>query len=440
MPDGDRASYRESSVTPAKISRSWKWVTVALVALAGTFSYAAGVPIPAGEYTGPLDETSAMELLDPASRRQSAELLDSLSRAQQFLTEVEARVIRFPAGCGTEFLSDDGYAVTALHCLDATLRESLLTYDEVNDPGLLMDKVIGNYKGIDGKTWPIVVRGPVADIEHRTDRILEGIGEPAGAGRMPQVSVVLAGQGYPDFKRIVDPALLANPRALRAIRRSMDDFAIVKFSRLPKGASCSRITEKLPRPGDTVWVTGFPAAASRPESFPGAGLLANSLPLIHNPCKSKEAAELISQLEKLYSVLRADAGEDQLAEQQVDDTQPMFISTGHIYRDYEELRKFFPYPMSGTDTLDAITDPSRYFVSTAPISEGFSGGAAFTPQGELAGINSMGPISLLRFGKAGTSPLASHVSMKHVAEEARKRLGQEAAARIFHCSSPETRR
>lgn len=157
--------------------------------------------------------------------------------------------------CSVQFLSPDGYALTALHCMESL--PALWETFEITP------------EGRDSAKWYHVAR-PVSATPFYTRRVR---GTVAGVGDFSvRAQVILLGRGFtssfPDFFR--DSGWDSGPEAREQVRRHSEDFMILKLD-LPRPTPCVKVSDALLTPGTPVWAVGYPEPATRPNGHHSDG-------------------------------------------------------------------------------------------------------------------------------------------------------------------------
>lgn len=157
--------------------------------------------------------------------------------------------------CSVQFLSPDGYALTALHCMESL--PALWETFEITP------------EGRDSAKWYHVAR-PVSATPFYSRRVS---GTVPGVGDFSvRAQVTLLGRGFtasfPDFFR--DYGWDSGPEAREQVRLHSEDFMILKLE-LPRPAPCVKVSDSLLTPGTPVWAVGYPDPATRPNGHHSDG-------------------------------------------------------------------------------------------------------------------------------------------------------------------------
>lgn len=149
--------------------------------------------------------------------------------------------------CSAQFISNDGYLLTALHCLDTTLE----VYNLFR---------MASFK-LENATWVEVgaqVPAQPTFVSLRT--FIPGWGPYHGFAQ-----AIFLGRGFggnfPDYQRT--SGWDSSVEARQAIATHAEDFLILKLDLKGRSVSCVPVAEAMPSPGAPVWAVGFPEAASR---------------------------------------------------------------------------------------------------------------------------------------------------------------------------------
>jgi hypothetical protein len=80
--------------------------------------------------------------------------------------------------------------------------------------------------------------------------------------------LVLLGKGFISLDRNVDDRILKFPDQLRLVQSLSDDFAIVKFGKVPSGYRCAQNAKSKPSSGELIWSAGYPKYVDRKSESP----------------------------------------------------------------------------------------------------------------------------------------------------------------------------
>ncbi|MEO0336196.1 MAG: trypsin-like peptidase domain-containing protein [Pseudomonadota bacterium] len=373
------------------------------------------------EYTGEIkDFTHSNQVLGISSDPDDS-TSGIRSASMNFVKGLEKAVFHFRSfGCGATFVSSEGHAITALHCLEQLVRGSKPILKKeviaVTDSG---QEVTSNLANLD------------MEGESYNSWDLDPIRFPDAQDLLP-IQVVALGRGYPDILKKWTPD---SPEAIEyadLIKSYADDYAIVKLNKLPESYRCVNTAEQMPAAGSLTWAAGYPVN-TRPHQVYLTEKTMDSLIF-----KSNFFAPDISVfLRKAKRRMRELTTESWYSFEGNQHNTPFFLAVGRAYETYSQMREEFSYPVfnRSDELLDMMTDREKYLVTTSYIKPGFSGGGVFNTDGELIGVNSMSP-DVLTFMRDKFQPLISHVRVDHIKNELRAKLGAEALKEVFNCEIP----
>lgn len=164
--------------------------------------------------------------------------------------------------CSGFFVSEDGYYVTALHCLEECLRinDQYPHSDPSNDydhPGPIQSSEFHKIFQVS----PLSAKKQIVCPDlHMT--FPGGKWETYG-----QAEVVAIGQGWATVKN--DGIDQLSEKEFELLKQSIDDYAILKF-KVDRKLNCLSIGS-LPNAEKPIWTLGFPTLTSREEGFNSDG-------------------------------------------------------------------------------------------------------------------------------------------------------------------------
>jgi hypothetical protein len=309
-------------------------------------------------------------------------------------------LVNWRSNCSGVFVSNDGYLLTALHCLqDAETTENIALFSSKNtgEGGLIVGTSPSTY---------------LKNITIRTQALWPDI---ANKNIEASAQVILMGRGFAYRFPEANSSLVAKNK----FREELEDFAILKFDSLPSGVHCVPLSTENSANGEEIWHSGFPQHVQTPYL---------------RFLKNKQKAELE----------RAD--NEQGTRWVFDAFAPLYISTGHVYNNYNDILTSRPRIAGDAAVIDAISDQKMYLASSAASMGGFSGGGAFDLKGNLIGINAMrGFTNGVKYDAAGNpdkdkiakatdfSYGTSIIKADHIYKRAQQTLGEQSAANIFNC-------
>lgn len=370
------------------------------------------------EYTGELKDFASNSQLLGIESDPERTLSKKASKARNFLMKLDLTVFQLHiGGCGAVFTSNQGYAVTALHCLEGLggKRISPLKNDELitTKSGETINSNFStqNMEGYEYTSWNFnKVRFP----NHK---------------EMLPLKLVALGKGYPDLKkhwRHTDEEIINNSKI---ISNYTDDYAIIKLNRIPQHHRCVKTAQKMPENGSLTWATGYPVHVRRKQTYLSLKTIDS---LIFKAIAF--APEVAVFFRRAAATIRDYTNESWYSFETNQLESPFYIAVGRVFGNYSQLKKEFPYPINSQSDqlLDLVTDPQKYIVSTAFTKSGFSGGGLFNTNHELIAINSMSP-AVLTFSEEKFQPMMSHVRIDYIKNQVREKLGQEMLNKIFNC-------
>lgn len=334
------------------------------------------------------------------------------NKARAFLNSVKKHVFRYKGMCSAVFVSNTGYAVTALHCLDE--------FGATNPP-LIIDKI----ETSNGEPL-ILSNSKKTMIGHTYDNINVNKAYFAESEKM---KIVLMGNSYLHVDENWNDRLMEYPELLRNIRERNEDFAIVKFDKTPQGFECAPIAKRVSAPSEMIWLAGFPKYVESDLKSPDV-LLGEASNMFHSEPWADQLKSLFEGLRKQMFNLVPIEWQNRLNTMQEND---LYISVGKAFPNYKLLRQKFQVPSDSTENRDALYDPNRYFVSTAFSGQGMSGGGSFNTDGELNGLTVAKVTVHGGWYTKGLSPLTTIISLPYIVQRTQSILGNKTAAEIFDC-------
>ena len=352
------------------------------------------------ESTTSVNFGSSESLLNKISKNKNISA-DQINLISQTLSKVKTTSLNInDSFCAGEFISDDGYMITALHCL--SVNNSLDPIPFLNPSVSTLGKGVIKFSDPTFIGKKIIIENPLIN--------------------SPSAKIIFLGKGFlntsvnkPIEKEISD-----------FIRENMEDFAILKLDSIPPGYACSKLRKTPMTNGMLSIHTGFPKLS--PPSIPRINQLQH---LSSMTVQSSHAQEFKELTEKLIQLL-AETSDEKWA---IETTYPLYESIGRAYMNYKAAQLAFPFfsRLSIIKFLDQISDQEIYAVSTAPAYNGFSGGGVFDINGDLAGINVVSTLNEIKesgYFPYGVSFLKSTYALKALT----LKLGEQAVKKIFSCT------
>ncbi len=219
--------------------------------------------------------------------------------------------------CSGTFVSDSGYAVSALHCLpDYPFEIDHVTED---------DGVLAAIRAL--------AKEEVSTTKFLPQTFLEDL-------ESDQVEVILLGSGYPG----AFPEIHHSPGLRQRYAAKLEDFVIVKFDKRLEGHKCAPIDRNFVAAGQRVWQVGYPNL------------------------KTQKALDL----EKLPKSERDVVIANMSPKQKTDVFMNKFVSTGNIFRSFHLLNDAAPHTGLEAPLLDSVFIAGRYLASTSAVFVGMS--------------------------------------------------------------------
>ncbi|MFA6093563.1 MAG: serine protease [Elusimicrobiota bacterium] len=159
------------------------------------------------------------------------------------------------SSCSSAFISQDGYILTNLHCIEPCLEQE----------GWFQD---GRASLEEGAVYKIVrIR---KDSRAPQSLFCEDVSFSVGDNRLIGAHVVLLGAGRSDgLDRKIDEAPASALKGLRA--NIAEDFALLKFD-LPQASACLPVSPAAPAAGQALWIIGYPQETYRNDGYDSDGI------------------------------------------------------------------------------------------------------------------------------------------------------------------------
>ena len=294
------------------------------------------------------------------------------------------------SGCSAQFISDDGYLLTASHCLHRLLTPNPFLPEVLSKLDLAKPKIT-----------------QIADVTHQKDQ-LEGtswsefgchapsdlvlpdivVFDEEGLIHRGKATVVYLGGGFfgDESHLILDEKLgiAVAPSLLGRLRSASEDFVILKVEGLRK-RKCIKVAHEPVEPKMPVWNIGFPAPAPRAD-----GKSAN--------------------------------GESNV------------VSRGVVLGSLREFPDFRGYSSEAMRIIDSFYISDIAFTSDADAVSGSSGSMVLNESGQLVGIVFLGAPSGVATDRLFTRPLTTGVRATRIMEDLVSQFGARAAEAITRCA------
>ena len=150
------------------------------------------------------------------------------------------------SNCSGQFISRDGYFLTALHCMDLNPE---------------VWNALGANRQKDGDiSWMTIRNQSPENVSMHFRAEVPGIGLVDRPAR-----VVVLGKGFtagfPEY--ITEKGWDLSPASIQLVREYSEDFMILKVDLDGKHAPCMPVSDRAPKARDRVWAIGYPEAAKR---------------------------------------------------------------------------------------------------------------------------------------------------------------------------------
>lgn len=330
--------------------------------------------------------------------------------AREFLKNISRGIFLFGNHCSASFVSSEGHALTALHCLGRISRESV-------QGNLPLNYMLTPRRDLIGTDIQI------------TKQNLEQFGYTPNEGFGEKVRVLAMGAGFPNNEML-------RKGVHESYARYNHDWALVKFEKLPPTHRCVKIASQKPQKEALLWALGYPDTVdSKTQTldwlYSGTPMFLTRF-MQAGPDKSK-LNKMLLDLYAFYRKIRHESPspDPYLVQESFRAKHSLYISTGRFFSDAKELMNITKWPLPSAQRMDTVYDGKKHFVSTLSIAGGMSGGGVFNTSGQLVGINvaSLGGPAVFESFQMG----ARHVSVKEVLEEIKSSLGTAELERAFDC-------
>lgn len=335
------------------------------------------------------------------------------TQAISFLKETSTAVFLFSNSCSANFISSEGHALTALHCLSKFKIESVKGNIPLNLMFTPERSLIG--QGVKIPRQKKMQFGLLDESPEFGDR----------------VQILAMGKGFPNTDLLGKGALRSSYADLNG------DWALVKFEKLPEYHVCAPAAVSSPNREDIVWAVGYPYVLDGKRQTLDWLHKGTPMFLTRFMREGADKAKLNKMLLDIFAFYRKIRHENSdpdpyLVRESFRAEHSRYLSVGRVYTDAKDLIKSTQWPVLGSSQLvDQIYDSKRHFVSTASIAGGMSGGGVFNTSGELIGINvsTLGGPAIYEDFRLG----ARHVSIKGIKEELQTLLSASEYEKAFNC-------
>ena len=332
--------------------------------------------------------------------------------AREFLKNISRGTFVFGNHCSASFISSEGHALTALHCLARISKESV-------QGRLPLNLMLTPDRDLIGKEIQI----PKQNLEQFGYTQAQSFGD--------RVKILAMGVGFPNSDMINRGALTA------AYSEYNSDWALVKFEQLPATHSCVKVASQTLSKGSILWALGYPAVSD--NKVQTLDWLYTGTPMFLT--RFMKAGDDKNKLNKMlldiyafYRKIRYESAnpDPYLIQESFKYNYSLYLSTGRYFADAKELIATTKWPLLESSTrIDVIYDKQKHFTSTVSIAGGLSGGGVYNTAGELVGINvaSLGGPSIYESFQMG----ARHVLVKGLMGDLKSSLSASEFERAFDC-------
>lgn len=283
------------------------------------------------------------------------------TKAQDFVKKAVGASFDYDGLCSATFISDQGHALTASHCLTGLMS----TPNDIN----FDDRT---------RTHPLQVRSVVQFGTHEEDKTYQDL-------------QLIAWGSYIPHKKMYELDLDTDP----SIVEKNNDWAIVKFKNLPSTHSCITHSVDLPEPGERIWSSGFPVHA-KPNKYLITNEHLRRDRYLHR--MSGLSGDLYQQLEEV--IIESDRKFHDILSTENVNNDPFFrmeqdrshnvhvVSLGRFYHDYNQAYESVRYPFYGVPQpqIESFFEYPKYAMSTLHASQGMSGGGVYNTDSDLIGV------------------------------------------------------
>lgn len=286
--------------------------------------------------------------------------------------------------CASEFVSRDGYLVTAMHCLARCLHAAGL--NEASSEKLQLTPKLTLFRNDLGKL-PVTCR-----------LAIDGEWQPARIVAIGKGVVIYPGVLGADRKEMLELEELE----IEGYGDSANDFAVVKLNRR---SPCVPIANKPPKRGEPAWILGFPIKTRRSrEDSDGFS-------------KYVSTGEFCSKVDSSRALL--DGLELEQFSERIRESLAGYPNRDVFVADYLSLEEASAWEATTVDTI-----------------HGMSGGGVYDAEGKLTGVHIQGRTYKKGFSKKRSeSPFGSerYIPIQVIRTLVAERLGEAQAKAIFSC-------